>query len=352
MIRDAKWHGIACALGAAGLFGASTPLAKLVLPKVEPALMAGLLYLGSGLGLGAYWLARGGNPTSRRTEARLKGADAGWLAGAILAGGVAGPVFLMWGLVRSPASSASLLLNLEAVLTCFLAWLVFKENVNRRVAIGMGLIVVGGLCLSWTGQPGGGVGLLAIGAACLAWAIDNNLTRKVSAADPVQVSMVKGLVAGGVNTGLALAGGAKLPEAAVVAQAGLIGFLGYGVSLVLFVLSLRHLGAARTGAYFSTAPFVGAVIAMLALGDRVGMPFAAAAVLMGTGVWLHLTERHAHPHRHEPVVHEHPHTHDEHHQHAHRPEDPAGEPHLHAHLHKALVHSHPHYPDTHHRHEH
>jgi drug/metabolite transporter (DMT)-like permease len=263
-------------------------------------------------------------------------------------------LLLMWGLAVTPASSASLLLNLEGVLTAVLAWFVFKENFDKRIALGMALIAAGGISLSWTGRPETGVpwSALAIVGACLAWAVDNNLTRKVSTGDPVQIAMLKGLVAGGVNTVLAFALGAKLPALPALAATGLVGLVGYGVSLTLFVLALRHIGTARTGAYFSIAPFVGAVIAFLFLGDKLTIGFGLAAVLMALGVWLHLTERHEHQHQHQPMEHEHLHSHDEHHQHAHSSAKPPDKPHSHPHRHEPLIHSHPHYPDIHHRHGH
>jgi drug/metabolite transporter (DMT)-like permease len=280
--------------------------------------------------------------------------DVPWLAGAIVAGGVVGPVLLMWGLAQTPASTASLLLNLEGVLTALLAWFVFRENFDTRIAIGMGLIAAGGACLSWMGRPEGGVPwrALAVVGACLAWAVDNNLTRKVSAGDPVQIAMLKGLAAGAVNVLAGLSWGAKLPGVPVLLAAGVIGLFGYGLSLTLFVLALRHIGTARTGAYFSIAPFVGAVIAIPLLGESVSLGLGVAAALMGAGVWLHLTERHEHEHRHEVMEHDHLHLHDEHHRHMHGPEQAAGEPHSHPHRHEELPHSHPHYPDIHHRHGH
>jgi drug/metabolite transporter (DMT)-like permease len=231
---------------------------------------------------------------------------------------------------------------------------VFRENFDARIALGMGLIAAGGVCLTWSGGPETGLpwGSFAIIGACFAWAVDNNLTRKVSAGDPVQIAMLKGLAAGSVTTVLGLALGARLPGAPVLLAVGVIGLCGYGLSLTLFVLALRHLGTARTGAYFSTAPFVGAVLAILFLGDGVTPGFGVAAVLMGAGVWLHLTELHGHEHRHELTEHEHLHSHDGHHQHAHAVRDPAGEPHTHPHRHEPLVHAHPHYPDIHHRHDH
>jgi drug/metabolite transporter (DMT)-like permease len=218
----------------------------------------------------------------------------------------------------------------------------------------MALIATGGIVVSWSGRPAIGIplGPLAIVGACLAWAVDNNLTRRVSAGDPVQIALLKGLVAGSANTALGLILGARLPALPTLLATGVIGLFGYGVSLTLFVLALRHVGAARTGAYFSTAPFVGAVISILLLGDKLTIGIGAAAALMGAGVWLHLTERHEHLHRHEPMEHEHLHYHDEHHQHTHGPNDPPGEPHSHRHRHEELIHSHPHYPDIHHRHTH
>ncbi len=348
------WKGITFALLSALLFGASTPLAKLLLPHVAPVMMAGLLYLGCGVGLGAYMVLGSYRKGLRSPEATLKRGDWPWLASAIVTGGVIGPVLLMWGLARTPASNASLLLNLEGVLTALLAWFVFKENFDARIALGMALIAAGGVCLSWAGRPEVGVpwGSLAIVGACLLWAIDNNLTRKVSAGDPVQIAMLKGLVAGTVNTGLAFILGARLPSLPSLLATGVVGFIGYGLSITLFVLALRHVGTARTGAYFSVAPFVGAALSILFLGDKLTIGFGVAAALMATGVWLHLTERHGHEHRHEPLEHEHLHTHDQHHRHAHEQSDPAEEPHSHAHFHAALIHAHPHYPDIHHRHGH
>jgi drug/metabolite transporter (DMT)-like permease len=340
------------ALLAALLFGASTPLAKGLLVSVSPQVLAGLLYLGSGLGLGALWLSRW---TSRTTiEASLSQGDVRWLLGAVVSGGILGPLLLLLGLSDTPASTASLLLNLEGVFTALLAWIVFRENVSTRIALGMAAIVAGGTWLAWKGQVewGGLIGPIAIGGACLCWAIDNNLTQKVSGSDPVQIAALKGAVAGTVNLtiGLMLAG--SLPEVSGVVKALVLGFFGYGLSLVLFVLALRSLGTARTGAYFSTAPFVGAILAVLIWHEPVTATLLAAGGLMALGVWLHLTERHGHEHVHEALSHSHRHTHDAHHQHTHGPHDPPGEPHTHSHVHTRLVHSHPHYPDIHHRHTH
>ena len=348
-----SWPGAPMALASAALFGASTPLAKLLLGGgVDPWLLAGLLYLGSGLGLGLVHLGRGviGVPAP---EAPIRRGDLPWLGLVVVAGGVIGPLLLMLGLARTPASSAALLLNLEGLATMAIAWLWFRENVDRRLLIGAAAILAGAVLVSWQGGPSGvGLGALAIAGACLAWGVDNNLTRKLSSADPVQIAAIKGVVAGAVNLTLAFANGAHMPAAGSLAAAGVVGFFGYGVSLVLFVLGLRHLGTARTGAYFSTAPFLGAALALILFREPITTPLAAAAVMMGAGVWLHLSERHDHDHLHETTDHEHNHVHDEHHRHAHGPNDPVGEPHSHPHHHPPLRHKHPHYPDLHHRHEH
>ncbi len=342
---------VAAALAAALLFGASTPLAKQLLRETSPVLLAGLLYLGSGVGLSIARLLR----DRRWRTPVLARREWLWLLLAIGFGGVLGPLLLMLGLERTPAASASLLLNLEAVLTALLAWIVFRENTDRRVVLGMALIVAGAAARAGRGAgyaSGFGWGALLIALACLCWALDNNLTRKVSASDATFLAALKGLAAGVVNTGLALLIGERLPAPSGTVEAMTVGLLGYGVSLVLFVLALRGLGAARTGAYFSTAPFLGAAIAILAFGEHPSPLFWLAALFMGIGVWLHFQERHEHMHTHQPLPHTHHHIHDEDHQHAHPFEWDGREPHTHEHTHALLRHSHPHYPDVHHQHRH
>lgn len=349
-------RGVGLALTAALLFGASAPAAKGLLRGVAPQLLAGILYLGSGTGLLLVWLARrqASSPIRGAGEAPLGRADLPWLAGAMLSGGALGPLLLMLGLARTPASGASLLLNLEAVFTAALAWVVFREHVHRRIAVGMIAIVAGGVLLSREGRLawGGLMGPLMVAGACLAWAVDNNLTQKISGSDPVQIAMLKGLVAGAMNTGIALALGARWPAGATLAGAALVGFFGYGLSLMLYVRALRELGTARTGAYFSLAPFIGAALGLVLWHEPATPVFAVAAALMGLGLWLHLSERHDHAHTHEALEHAHAHVHDAHHRHAHGPDDPPGEPHTHVHRHEPLTHAHPHYPDIHHRHSH
>lgn len=343
--------GILLALLSAILFGASTPFAKLLLDTVNPWMMAGLLYLGAGAGLAVVHLLRA-VLLLPAIEAPLRRADMPWLALVILTGGVLGPLLLMFGLARTDAATASLLLNLEGLATMGIAWIVFRENVDGRLLAGAFAILAAAVLLSWQGRASFHWGAMLIAGACLCWGIDNNLTRKLSSADPVQIAMLKGLVAGVINLLIAIASGAGFPITTLMLAAGVIGFFGYGVSLALFVLALRHLGAARTGAYFSLAPFVGAILAVFVLGEPLTITLTIAGGLMALGLWLHLSERHDHTHGHDPVEHEHRHYHDEHHQHGHRPDAPPGEPHTHWHRHVPLAHRHPHYPDLHHRHGH
>jgi len=348
----AKRAGVARALLAAILFGASTPASKALLGRMSPQLLAGLLYLGSGLGLTLLWFATRRRKT--KAEAPLTPVDLPWLGGAVLFGGVLAPVALLTGLSHTPASASSLLLNLEGVFTALIAWIVFRENVDRRIAFGMFAIVTGGALLSWSGRLawGGILGPLLIALACLFWGVDNNLSQKVSAKDPVQISAIKGFTAGLVNLGLGLAAGGIVPASSYVAVALIVGFLSYGLSLVLYVLAMRELGTARTGAYFSLAPFVGAAVSLLVWPERITSVFVIAAGLMALGLWLHVTERHVHLHTHGPSTHTHRHIHDEHHQHEHAPGQDPQAPHTHEHTHERLVHSHAHYPDIHHRHKH
>ena len=344
------WPGVPLALLSAILFGASTPFSKLLLGSVEPEMLAGVLYLGAGFGLALVHVSRA-LLGMEAPEAPLRGRDLPWLAAAVAFGGIAGPLLLMLGLARTSAASGSLLLNLEGLATMAIAWIVFRENVDRRLAAGAGAILAGAVALAWQGEgvhlDAGGV---LIGLACMAWGVDNNLTRKLSAADPVLIAMIKGLAAGTLNLGLALSRGVDAPDIGTLAAAGLVGFLGVGISLVLFVLALRHLGSARTGAYFSLAPFIGALVAIDLLREPVTLQLIVAGGLMGLGLWLHLAERHDHEHDHEPMEHEHSHFHDEHHQHTH--DVLVTEPHSHWHRHEPMRHKHVHYPDLHHRHGH
>lgn len=348
--RSHLWPGVPLALASAVLFGASAPLAKLLVGSVNPWLLAGLLYLGAGVGLA---IVNAGRRLVGLTssEAPLRRSDFPWLAAVVVFGGMLGPLLLMLGLSQTTASSGSLLLNLEGLATMGIAWIVFRENVDRRLLAGAAAILAGALVLSWSAEGARlDVGSLLIAAACLCWGVDNNLTRKLSSADPMQIAMIKGLVAGSTNLVLALSLGAGFPGAGLVAASAVVGFLGIGVSLVLFMLGLRHLGTARTGAYFSLAPFIGAVLGLVLFSEPATPQLVLAGLLMAIGLGLHLAERHEHEHGHEALEHEHAHAHDEHHQHSH--DGPVSEPHSHWHRHEPIRHEHPHYPDLHHRHGH
>lgn len=340
------------ALGSAVLFGLAAPVAKFLLETSDSWMLAGILYCGAGVGLfGVHVVLRG---LGSLAEARLTRRELPWLGAAVMCGGVLGPGLLLFGLVRVGASAASLLLTLEGVLTALLAWFVFKENFDRRIALGMFAIVAGAVVLNWQPEATAAdlIGPAAIVGACLAWALDNNLTRKVSLSDPVQIAMIKGLVAGPVSLCIGYLLGGVLPPLATVGLGAVTGFLGYGISLVLFVLALRHLGTARTGAYFSIAPFVGAVVSVPLFGEAVTLQLVSGGALMAFGVWLHLSERHEHLHEHLEFAHEHRHGHDEHHNHSHDGPVARGLAHSHWHVHAPLRHAHPHTPDSHHRHSH
>lgn len=366
-LKTATWlsakPGVLAALVSAFLFGASTPLAKWLLGEMSPWMLAGLLYLGSGLGLAIYRGVRAWWAVEPTATVPLKRGELRWLMAAVICGGGIAPVLLMLGLSNMPSSHAALLLNAEAVLTTLLAWAIFRENLGLRLAIGMTAIVAGALVLGWphnevlSSSPAASLWpAMLVLLACLFWALDNNFTRKVSLNDASWIACIKGLFAGTTNLLLAFVLGAALPAASRVVAALGVGFLAYGVSLALFVVALRHLGASRAGAYFSTAPFVGALISVLFFAEPVTRQLLVAAALMAWGIWLHLTERHGHLHQHEVLEHEHLHSHakgktfDVHHAHDHLPAF-EGE-HSHSHQHEAIRHTHAHFPDAHHRHTH
>jgi drug/metabolite transporter (DMT)-like permease len=350
-LSRALHSGVVFALASAVLFGVTTPIAKQLLAGTQPLLIAGLLYLGSGIGVGALRVTQDGGWSAPR----LVGGDWFWLALSTLVGGIIAPALLMTGLARADAAAASLLLNLEVLFTAALAWVVFREPAGSRVVLGLAAIFAGGLILVWPARfsSGGSLpALFAIVAACFCWALDNNLTRKISASDARALAAIKGLVAGFTSSVLAFALGASLPSPSHVLVTLVIGFMGYGVSLVLFIVALRQLGTARTGAYFATAPFIGAIAATVLYGQPGDAAFWLAALCMAVGVWLHVTEHHEHEHVHQPLSHSHAHSHDEHHGHEHGFDWDRAEPHTHEHEHAWVRHRHAHFPDIHHRHGH
>jgi drug/metabolite transporter (DMT)-like permease len=346
--RDGR-RGAFYGLFAAALFGVSAPIAKRMLGEVSPQVLAGLLYLGAGIGLTAWRRVR---PAA--SEAPLKRQDLPAVVAVIVAGGVLGPLLMLVGIERVSAVAGSLLLNLEGPLTMILAVAFFREHLGRAGLVAAVMILLGAalLKLQTTGGRADGWGMAAIALACLAWAVDNNLTQRLSLRDPFAVVRIKALAAGSFNLVLGLLFGGRLPGWRVAAGALLLGLLSYGASVVLDAYALRLVGAAREAAYFATAPFVGALAATFIVGERLEPLDLVAMCSMAIGAAALLFERHGHRHEHDPIEHEHAHVHDEHHQHHHSPNDPMGEPHSHFHRHTPLVHDHPHLPDAHHRHRH
>jgi len=341
------------AVVSASLFGIGTPFAKILTEDVEPVVLAGLLYLGAFAGLTIYVLIR--RATGKRPTASepLKRKDIPWLAGATLSGGIVAPICLMTGLTLSTGFAASLLLNLEGLATAIIAYLFFRENLGWRLGIAVACMTVAGILLSW--DPSTGIltvsGPLLLLAAGVAWGVDNNLTRHISDKNPVQISQIKGLVAGTASVSIALLLGLGVPADRSLIFALILGAVSYGASLVLFIQALQGMGASRTGAFFSVGPFVGAGVSVVMLSEWIGWTMLPAAILMLVGVLAMVYERHSHVHAHEKVTHTHLHSHDDF-SHDHLHEVPPTGQHLHEHTHDPGSHSHIHWPDIHHRHDH
>lgn len=343
----------ALALLAAFLFGASAPLAKLLLGQIEPVPLAAFLYLGAGVVLLALRIPGWARRRSGQREARLRREDLGWLAGSVLAGGVVAPIVLLFSLRVTAAATASLLLNFETVATTLIAVLAFKEAVGGRAWLAIGLITLASILLTINFEAGWGFSLGALGiiAACLLWGLDNNFTRNISAKDPLIITTIKGLVAGTVSLGLALALGNQLPKPAIALGAMVLGSLSYGLSIALFIRAMRGLGAARTSALFGTAPLAGVILSLFIFHEMPSLLFVAALPLMMIGMYVLIREQHAHFHVHEEMTHEHAHVHDDgHHEHEHQ--GAISRAHSHPHTHAELNHEHEHTPDLHHRHSH
>ncbi len=334
------------ALLAALFFGASAPISKLLLGDVPPILMAAFLYLGSGTGISLIKLYQ--RFSRNQKEAGIKRPDVGWLAGAIISGGILAPIILMISLKNTPASTASLLLNFEGVGTTLIALFFFRESISRRALAAIFAITLASIFLSTNFQSGFGFSLGALGIllACVLWGLDNNFTRNISGKDPLIIVAWKGLVAGAFSLILGLSLGQRLPALIIILSILLLGFISYGLSTMLFIYSMRGLGAARTSALYGTAPLAGVLLSILIFKDPVTLLFGIAAVLMVAGALLLANEEHAHFHIHMPVVHEHIHKHEEFHAH-----DSTDLAHSHEHEHPRTEHEHGHMPDIHHRHE-
>ena len=344
--------GALAGLSSALLFGASVPITKRLLPEIAPVLLAGLLYLGGGLAVGAVRvLAR-----RRIVEASLDRHDLPRVLAIVLLGGVVGPLALVHGVRSVSGVSGALLLNLEGPLTVLIALTVFGEHLGPRAALATGLVFGGACLLALPGASATGAtqlgGVLLLALACAAWALDNNLTQGLAGKDPWQVVIAKTLGAGAGLVSLALVLGEPLPGGRLVLVSLGLGALAYGASVLLDAFALRLLGAAREAAFFATAPFAGALLSIPVLGERLGGLQIGAGLVMVVGVALLVRERHGHEHTHEPLEHAHRHVHDAHHQHPHPEGVDPGEPHVHPHRHAPLTHVHAHVSDAHHRHAH
>lgn len=348
-------YGALSALLAALFFGMSAPFSKLLLNNISPVMLAGLLYAGSWMGLSMITFVRKRfrDGHEHLYEAGLKRGDLPYLLGSIIAGGIAAPIFLIYGLWATEASTASLLLNTEGVLTTLLATFIFREHAGKRIWAAAILMLLASSVLAygpsiggWRFQPGAILVILS----SLMWAIDNNLTRQLSHRDPFLISRYKGAAAGVVNITAAFMLKESFPESMTFASALALGAVGYGASLVLFIYALRHLGTSRTSTFFGASPFIGMVLSIIILGEMITPKLIIATLLMMIGLWLILREFHEHEHTHDALIHEHRHIHDEHHDHTHEGE--FFEPHCHVHEHDLLTHSHAHVPDLHHYHRH
>lgn len=343
---------ITMAILAAILFGVSAPLSKALLGSVQPTVLASLLYFGCGLGVLVFKFTKT-LFIKEKKESGISKKDIPWLAGVILTGGVAAPIILMFSLKATPAATASLLLNFEAIATALIAALFFKESLGRRVWIAIAVMTAAAVILTWssTGKWGISIGTAGIVAACLLWGADNNLTRMISLKDPLTITIVKGIGAGAVSLMISLWTSAAFPGVELMILALILGAFSYGISIVLFILSMRQLGAARTSAFFGSAPFIGAIISIVIFGESPAPQFYISLPVMIIGAILIIKEKHQHIHIHENIQHDHKHSHDDlHHNHVH--EDGFLGVHSHAHLHERIEHDHPHMPDTHHRHNH
>lgn len=338
------------ALTAAIFFGASAPIAKLLLgDNIAPIFLAAFLYLGSGAGLALTKFAQ--RAASKETEAGIKPADLKWLAGAIISGGILAPIILMISLQNTPASTASLLLNFEGVGTTLIALLFFKEAISRRAWTAIIVITLASIFLSTNFSAGFGLspGALGIILACVLWGVDNNFTRNISGKDPLAIVAWKGLVAGTFSFLLALFLGNSLPSVTTILYTLLLGFVSYGLSTLLFIHSMRGLGAARTSALYGTAPLAGVLLSIFIFGEFPSFLFIIAAILMIGGALLLVNENHEHTHLHTALIHDHSHSHDDP---AHGHGGGSKGVHSHEHEHPAEEHGHDHMPDIHHRHGH
>jgi len=341
-------NAVAFAILAAVLYGISAPFSKLLLNTLHPALLAGLLYLGAGIGMLA-WNSLQRKSRRASGEAKLSRNDIPF-ALAMIVLDIAAPISLMTGLTMTTAENASLLNNFEIVATGILAAMFFRESIGRRMGLAIILISAASFLLSVenTSSFSFSTGSILVIVACLCWGLENNCTRMLSLKNPLQIVVIKGFGAGTGSLLVFFMVGGSLSFSISIVYALLLGFVSYGLSIFLYIKAQRELGAARTSAYYAAAPFIGVLVSWMVLGETINGTFAIALLIMILGTYLAITEKHLHPHVHEPVSHNHLHNHqDGHHSHS---DDTT--PHSHPHMHDATAHTHGHTPDMHHNHNH
>ncbi|OHB60680.1 MAG: multidrug DMT transporter [Planctomycetes bacterium GWF2_42_9] len=333
-------------------FAVGIPASKMLLDKIEPVILASLLYLGSSIGL--LFLKSITHLVKSNAQAGLSKSDLSWLTGAILAGGIAAPIVLMLSLRNTEAAIASLLLNFEGAATSILAAIMFREAICRRICTSVALITIASIILSLdvSGRFRFSFGAIGIIAACILWGFDNNFTRHISSKDPLIITMVKGFVAGIISMCIAIIAGNKLPRLEYVILAMVLGFFAYGLSIMFFIFAMRGLGSARTSAYFGTAPFIGALLSFIVFKEMPSIQFLCALPIMLGGIIFLLNEKHKHEHTHEEFEHDHKHDYDDDEHHKHDNNSILNGFHALRHKHVAITHLHDHTPDIHHRHEH
>jgi drug/metabolite transporter (DMT)-like permease len=339
---------IGIAILSAALFGSATPASKALLAGMTPFQLAGLLYLGAALGVApAAWREgrlRLPDRSDRPNQARL--------LGAITAGGIAGPIFLLLALRLAQATSVSLWLNIEVAATAVLGVLIFREHLGLLGWAGLVAAFAGAAVLSLSSATAGLEAGLLVLLACACWGLDNHLTALIDGITPSESTFWKGLVAGTTNSMIGVALDPLAAGLLAVLAALFVGVWAYGASIVLYIRSAQALGATRAQIAFASAPFFGVLFSVLALGESLAIAHLGSGTLFIVGIALMALERHTHVHTHEVMEHEHTHRHDDRH-HAH--EHPAlsrTAQHTHRHRHEPLTHAHPHWPDLHHRHDH
>ncbi|MEN9225408.1 MAG: DMT family transporter [Thermostichus sp. HHBFW_bins_43] len=343
-----KTHAVLLALVAAACFGAATPVSKLLLEDLSPFQLAGILYLGAAMGvLPSLW-----RDPSHRSLSQVDRRNGWRLAGAILCGGILGPVFLLLGLQLASAASVALWLTLEMMATAILGYFLFRDHLGRLGWLAAGILFLASLLLSWGEGAAGLRAGLWVALACLCWGMDNNLTALIDGIRPTQITFWKGSIAGVVNLSIGLVL-QPWQASSVTAIAALgIGILSYGVSLVLYIIAAQSLGATRSQLLFSTAPYFGIGLATLLLKEGISFQQLISMGLVTISLGLLFQDCHHHEHDHSAIEHDHWHHHDDgHHEHDHI-DLPASKYHRHRHQHRALTHSHLHIPDLHHRHGH